>query len=87
MNLKFVKLIKRYNYEKGERMKNIVEHIQGLFTLPILTTFILIGLFLLLVDMPKLKKQKYNKESVIAKILGFVYILGSIALFIVMKII
>ena len=68
-------------------MNIVFEHIQGLFTFPILITFILIGVFLLLVDVPKLKRQKYEKESVIAKVLGYVYILGSTALFIVFKII
>lgn len=68
-------------------MNIVIEHLQGLFTFPILAFCIGIGLFLLIVDVPKLRKQKYQKESLIAKLLGYTYIFGSIALFIVFKII
>jgi len=52
-----------------------------------ISIFILVGLFLLIRDVPLLKKKKFDKESTIAKVLGYLYIFGSIAMFIVAKMI
>lgn len=68
-------------------MSVAIEHLQGLFTFPIAVFCVLIGIVLLVVDEPKLRKQRYHKESSIARLLGTAYIIGSIAVFIVFKII
>ncbi len=67
-------------------MNIVIQHIKDLFDFSILVTCILIGVFLLLVDAPKLGKQKYMKESSLAKIIGYVYIFGSIVVFIAFNI-
>lgn len=68
-------------------MNIILYYIRTLFNINILVIFILVGLFLLLRDVPLLKKRKLNKESTIAKVLAYIYIFGSIALFIIGKMI
>ncbi|QUH19687.1 CLC_0170 family protein [Alkaliphilus sp. B6464] len=68
-------------------MNIILYYIKALFNVNMLVIFILVGLFLLLRDVPLLKKRKLNKESTIAKILAYTYIFGSIALFIIGKMI
>ncbi len=68
-------------------MNIILKYIQMLFEFNMVILFIGTGLFSLLIDVPLLKKRKLKKESIIAKTLGYLYILGSIALFIVAKII
>lgn len=64
-----------------------IEKAQGLFSLPILFLFIFIGGFLLLVDVPMLKRKEYQREALTAKLMGYVYIGGSIAVYIVFQII
>lgn len=68
-------------------MNIILYYIRTLFNINILVIFILVGIFLLLRDVPLLKKRKLNKESTIAKVLAYIYIFGSIALFIIGKMI
>ncbi len=68
-------------------MNIILYYIKTLFSVNMPVIFILVGLFLLLRDVPLLKKRKLNKESTIAKVLAYIYILGSIALFIIGKMI
>ncbi len=67
-------------------MNIVLQHIRDLFTFGILVTCILIGLFLLLVDAPKLGKQKYKKESRMAKAIGYMYVFGSIAAYVAFNI-
>lgn len=68
-------------------MDIVLDYIRTRFNINMLVIFILVGLFLLLRDVPILKKRKLNRESTIAKILGYLYIFGSITMFIVAKII
>ncbi|MBU5676092.1 hypothetical protein KQI88_06655 [Alkaliphilus sp. MSJ-5] len=68
-------------------MNIILYYIRTLFNVNMLVIFILVGLFLLLRDVPLLKKKKLNKESNIANALAYIYIFGSIALFIIAKMI
>jgi len=68
-------------------MDIVLHYIRTRFTGSMISIFILVGLFLLIRDVPLLKKKKFDKESTIAKVLGYLYIFGSIAMFIVAKII
>ncbi|KAB3532483.1 CLC_0170 family protein [Alkaliphilus serpentinus] len=68
-------------------MNFIIENLKDLFTLPILFLFIFIGVFLLLVDVPLLKRKKYDREALMAKLLGYAYIAGSIAVYFMFQII
>ncbi|ABR50672.1 hypothetical protein Amet_4601 [Alkaliphilus metalliredigens QYMF] len=51
-----------------------------------LVLMVFIGLFLLLRDVPLLRKKKLKRDMKIAKALGYVYIIGGIALFVMVRI-
>lgn len=68
-------------------MNTILYYIKARFGGNMLGIFILTGLFILLRDVALLKKRQLVRESLIAKVLGYLYIFGSIALFIVARII
>lgn len=63
----------------------IFEYIELLFGIEMLILFVAAGLFLLIWDVPILKKKMLRKESTILKVLGYIYIFGSIILFIIVK--
>ncbi|MDR5659134.1 CLC_0170 family protein [Serpentinicella sp. ANB-PHB4] len=65
----------------------IYENIAGLFNLAVVSAFILIGIFLISFDTQRLLKKKLKRESIFAKILGFIYIIGSIAAYTVFQIV
>ncbi|QXM06787.1 CLC_0170 family protein [Crassaminicella indica] len=55
-------------------------------TLYMLFLSIAIGLFCLLVDYKTLKKKKLKKEAKICKAIGWIYVVGGIFLYIILKI-
>ncbi|HZJ76691.1 MAG TPA: CLC_0170 family protein [Oscillospiraceae bacterium] len=63
----------------------IFDYIKLLFSVEIVFLFVSVGLFALIRDVPLLKKRNLKKESIILNILGYVYIFGSIILFIIIK--
>lgn|GEM_PF-1260185 len=62
-------------------LNEIYESISGVFNLAVLSAFVLIGLVLIISDSPTLLKKKLKKESILAKTLGYIYILGGIAFY------
>ncbi len=67
-------------------MINIIfDYIKMLFGIEMVLLFVFVGLFLLIRDVPLLKKKKLRKESIILRALGYIYIFGSIILFIIIK--
>jgi len=71
----------------GYPLNTILYYIKMRFGANMLAIFILTGSFILIRDVSLLKKKQLMRESLIAKVLGYLYIFGSIALFIVAKII
>lgn len=68
-------------------MDIVLYYIKTRFTVSLVSIFVIIGVFALIRDVPILKKKKLNKESTIAKTLGYLYIFGSIAMLVVANII
>lgn len=62
------------------------KYIKLLFCGETVPLFIGTGLFVLVRDVPILKKKKLIKESNIAKVLGYTYIFGSIVGFIAVRV-
>ncbi|WP_335617844.1 CLC_0170 family protein [Clostridium formicaceticum] len=50
-----------------------------------LVLVVFVGLFLLLRDVPLLRKKKLRRDMKIAKVLGYTYIIAGIVLFIIVK--
>ncbi len=74
--------------EFGERrimIRIIFDYIKLLFGIEMLTLFVSVGLFLLLRDVPLLNKKMLRRESTIIRLLGYIYIFGSIILFIIIR--
>ncbi len=63
----------------------IFDYIKLLFGIEMLTLFVSVGLFLLLRDVPLLNKKMLRRESIIIRLLGYIYIFGSIILFIIVR--
>ncbi|HZK37327.1 MAG TPA: CLC_0170 family protein [Clostridia bacterium] len=63
----------------------IFDYIKLLFGIEMLTLFVSVGLFLLLRDVPLLNKKMLRRESTIIRLLGYIYIFGSIILFIIIR--
>lgn len=63
----------------------IVNHIKLLFSVEVVFLFVSVGLFILIRDVPLLKKKNLKRESIVLRILGYMYIFGSIIFFIVAK--
>ncbi len=68
-------------------MDIVLYYIRTRFNVNMLSIFILVGLFMLIRDVPLLKKKKLDKESAIAKVLGYLYILGGTTMYIIARII
>lgn len=70
-------------------MINIINTVFGyiklLFGIEMVVLFMFAGLFSLIRDVPLLKKKGLGKESSIIRVLSYVYIFGSIILFIIIK--
>ena len=58
----------------------------GIYNAYMLMVVVGIGLFLLVRDVPILKKKKLKKESSMAKVLGYFYVVAGVALFILAEI-
>lgn len=63
----------------------IFDYIKLLFGIEMLSLFVSVGLFLLIRDVPLLNKKMLRRESIIIKLLGYIYIFGSIILFIIIR--
>ena len=63
----------------------IFDYIKLLFGIEMLSLFVSVGLFLLIRDVPLLNKKMLRRESIIIKLLGYIYIFGSIILFIIVR--
>ena len=63
----------------------IFDYIKLLFGIEMLTLFVSVGLFLLIRDVPLLNKKMLRRESIIIRLLGYIYIFGSIILFIIIR--
>ena len=63
----------------------IFDYIKLLFGVEMLFLFVSVGLFLLIRDVPLLKKKMLRRESAVIRLLGYIYIFGSIILFIIVK--
>lgn len=67
-------------------MINIIfDYIKMLFGIEMVLLFVFVGLFLLIRDVPLLKRKMLKRESIILRALGYIYIFGSIILFIIIK--
>lgn len=65
----------------GVIMKKFVE----IYDIWMLLLVLFIGFFLLLRDVPQLRKKKLLRDMKIAKVLGYIYLIGGSILFIVAK--
>ncbi|HZK56744.1 MAG TPA: CLC_0170 family protein [Clostridia bacterium] len=63
----------------------ILAYIKLLSSVEIVVLFISVGLFALIRDVPLLRKKGLKRESSIIRTLGYVYIFGSIVLFVITK--
>ncbi|MDI9476017.1 MAG: CLC_0170 family protein [Natronincolaceae bacterium] len=63
----------------------IFSYIKLLFGIEMAVLFVFAGLFSLIRDVPLLRKKGLGRESKAIKILGYVYIFGSIILFTIVK--
>jgi len=65
----------------GVIMKKFVE----IYDIWMLLLVLFIGFFLLLRDVPQLRKKKLLRDMKIAKVLGYIYLIGGSILFIAAK--
>jgi len=65
----------------GVIMKKFVE----IYDIWMLLLVLFIGFFLLLRDVPQLRKKKLLRDMKVAKVLGYIYLIGGSILFIVAK--
>lgn len=68
-------------------MLNVLKTFKDIFTMNVMIVFVLTGLFVLLRDVPILKKRKLHRDSLIGKLIAYFYICGGIAIFIILKIV
>ncbi len=66
-------------------INTIVHYIKILFGTQMMFLFVAVGLFLLIRDVPLLKRKMFRRESAVIRLLGYVYIFGSIILLIIVK--
>ncbi|MCC5912040.1 MAG: hypothetical protein JJT76_16595 [Clostridiaceae bacterium] len=67
-------------------MNGFLEKLQDIYDGYMLALMVFIGLFLLLRDVPLLRKKKLKRDMKIAKALGYIYIIGGIAVFAILRI-
>ena len=80
------RIVTQFGIGREEPMINIIfDYIKMLYGIEMVSLFTSVGLFLLIRDVPLLKEKRLKKESNIIKILSYVYIFGSIILFIIIK--
>lgn len=65
----------------------IFYYIERLFCKETVVLFIFTGLFLLLRDVPLLKREELVRESLIAKVLGYTYIFASFIFFLIIRLV
>ncbi|SDK86224.1 CLC_0170 family protein [Natronincola ferrireducens] len=67
-------------------MQQFLIRLKDIYDGYMLVLMVFIGLFLLLRDVPLLRKKKLKRDVKIAKALGYVYVVGGITLFIALRI-
>lgn len=60
---------------------------KGLFDIYFLLSMLIVILFTLLVDVPKLKKDGFNRDAKIAKTISIIYLIIAPTIYIIFKII
>lgn len=73
-------------WKRVKKMKLFLEKFFTIFDGYMLALCLFVGIFLLLRDVPILRKKKLMKDMKIAKFLGYAYIIGGITLFIIARI-
>ncbi|AOY75182.1 hypothetical protein CLFO_40890 [Clostridium formicaceticum] len=66
-------------------MQMFMEKFKEIYDGYMLVLVVFVGLFLLLRDVPLLRKKKLRRDMKIAKVLGYTYIIAGIVLFIIVK--
>ncbi len=67
-------------------LSHFLEKIKDTYDIYLLLTTVFIGLFLMFIDCPQLLKRGFNKEFNIAKYLGYFYLIGGAAGYILVSI-
>ncbi|SHJ58250.1 CLC_0170 family protein [Paramaledivibacter caminithermalis] len=62
-----------------------IERIKSFFTMYILLIIIGVSLFSIFIDFKALKKKNLKREAKICKFLGYIYLVGGITFFIIIK--
>ena len=64
-------------------MNWIIKFIINYFNLTVLSLFLISSLFLIFLDSKEYKKEELKKEYTFSKVIGYIYIIGGLAAFIV----
>ena len=64
-------------------MNVIVKFITNYFNLTVLSLFLISSFFLILLDCKEYKKEGLKREYTFSKIIGYIYIIGGFAMYIV----
>ena len=67
-------------------LKNIIGEIKSLYCVHIFLIVIAIGIFTILIDYKRFKKQGLHKDAKSAKIIGLIYLIGGPILYILLRI-
>ena len=60
---------------------------KGLFNFYLLATLLIVSIFILAVDVPKLKKDGFQREANISKVISIIYIILAPTIYIIFKLI
>lgn len=66
-------------------MQNILKILTNIFDFNEMFLFIIAAVFLLFADAPSFKKQNFQKEYKLAKILGYVYIVVGVGMYVISR--
>lgn len=59
-------------------LSNLLEKIRTVYDIYIILIVVFVGLFLLLIDAPQLRKKEFDKEYKLAKYMGYFYLIGGV---------
>lgn len=60
---------------------------KGLFNFYLLATLLIVSIFILAVDVPKLKKDGFQREANISKVISIIYIILAPTIYIIFKLV
>ncbi|MCD5414489.1 MAG: hypothetical protein LR001_05755 [Clostridiales bacterium] len=63
-----------------------IETLRGIYDIYVLAILIIIGIFLIYVDIPRLKKAQLKKEIIIARAIARIYVVGGIIVYVLLQI-